>query len=98
MRFDAHAAQICQSGAAAFAVEFAETAEQPFNPDEIPFRDAGVRSSTRNEASPQPSSTSSGRSFKKSLVKSTRSTIDGKSYIKLAGGCSNNGMSQGNCN
>ena len=37
-RLDAHAAQVGQSGAPALAIQFAETAEQPFDANEIPFR------------------------------------------------------------
>ena len=37
-RFNAHAAQIRQPGAAALAVQFAEPAQQSLDPDEIPFR------------------------------------------------------------
>ena len=37
-RFDLHAAQIRQPGAAALAIQLAEAAEEPLDADEIPFR------------------------------------------------------------
>ena len=37
-RLDAHAAQVRQPGTAAFAIQFAQAAEQPFHADEIALR------------------------------------------------------------
>ena len=53
-RFDAHAAQVRQSGPPAFAIQFAQTAEQPFDADEIPFRmPPGILDEKRSVATTQ---------------------------------------------